>query len=67
MFLETSAKTGLNIESLFAKAAKLLYIDYIKYNIGNPLIGKGKKEKDSHIKIKKGTKKHKDKEKSKCC
>ena len=30
-FMETSAKTGLNTEELFAEAAKLLYKDYRKY------------------------------------
>ena len=42
LFLEASAKSGFNTELLFAKAARLLYNDYIKYKIGNPLIGRGK-------------------------
>ena len=45
LFLETSAKSGINTELLFAKAAKLLYNDYVKYKIGNPLIGRGKNTK----------------------
>ena len=30
-FMETSAKTGMNAQELFAEAAKLLYQDYTKY------------------------------------
>ena len=45
LFIEASAKSGLNTEYIFVEAAKLLYNDYIKYKIGNPLIGKGKAEK----------------------
>ena len=29
--METSAKTGMNAQELFAEAAKLLYKDYTKY------------------------------------
>ena len=60
LFLETSAKSGINTELLFAKAAKLLYNDYVKYKIGNPLIGRGKGKK-----IKNDEKKNK--EKKTCC
>ena len=45
LFVESSAKSGFNTEYIFVEAAKLLYNDYIKYKIGNPLIGKGKAEK----------------------
>ena len=62
LFLETSAKSGINTELLFAKAAKLLYNDYVKYKIGNPLIGRGKSTK----KLKNDDKNEK-KEKKKCC
>ena len=31
LFMETSAKTGLNTEELFVKAAKILYKDYLSY------------------------------------
>ena len=31
--METSAKTGMNAQELFAEAAKLLYKDYSKYKI----------------------------------
>ena len=34
-FLETSAKTGFNAKELFIQAAKLLFDDYIKYNLNN--------------------------------
>ena len=61
LFIEASAKTGLNTEYIFVEAAKLLYNDYIKYKIGNPLIGKkgGKTlKKDEH---------KKKQQKKKCC
>ena len=45
LFLETSAKSGFNTELLFVKASKLLYNDYVKYKIRNPLIGRGKNTK----------------------
>ena len=31
MFMETSAKTGINAQKVFIEAAKLLYNDYLKY------------------------------------
>jgi GTPase SAR1 family protein len=31
MFMETSAKLGVNVESIFVKASQLLYTDYLKY------------------------------------
>jgi len=40
--MECSAKDGRNAENIFVQAAKLLYNDYIKYRIGNPLIGRAK-------------------------
>ena len=42
LFMECSAKDGRNAEYIFVQAAKLLYNDYIKYRIGNPLIGRTK-------------------------
>ena len=45
LFLETSAKTGLNVETLFKKAAKILYLDSNKYNL------KEKNENLSHAYI----------------
>ena len=33
LFMETSAKTGLNAQELFAEAAKLLFQDYCKYKV----------------------------------
>ena len=32
LFMETSAKTGFNAQQLFIEAAKVLYIDFLKYN-----------------------------------
>ena len=42
LFVESSARDGHNTEYIFAQAAKVLYEDYVKYKIGNPLIGKMK-------------------------
>ena len=61
LFVESSAKDGKNTEYIFVEAAKLLYNDYIKYKIGNPLIGRVK----STNKLKK--EEHEEKEKKKCC
>ena len=62
LFVESSAKNGKNAEFIFAEAAKLLYNDYKRYNIGNPLIGRvnnnAKKLKKSESKAK---------TKKKCC
>ena len=61
LFVESSAKDGQNTEYIFAQAAKLLYEDYVKYKIGNPLIGKSK----TNEKIKKQD--INKKQKKKCC
>jgi GTPase SAR1 family protein len=42
LFIESSAKEAKNTEYIFVQAAKLLFNDYNKYKIGNPLIGKSK-------------------------
>ena len=61
LFVESSAREGHNTEYIFAQAAKVLYDDYIKYKIGNPLIGKTKNtNKLNRAKVK-------SKEKKKCC
>ena len=53
--------SGEIVESIFVQTAKLLYQDYAKYKIGNPLINKTKVD---DIKLKKG----KDSTaKKKCC
>ena len=31
LFMETSAKTGLNTQEIFVEAARVLYFDYMKY------------------------------------
>ena len=58
LFVESSARDGKNTEYIFVEAAKLLYNDYVKYKIGNPLIGKIKpnnklKKDDNTRKVKK--------------
>ena len=35
LFMETSAKTGFNTQELFVQAAKVLYVDYMKYKQKN--------------------------------
>ena len=42
-FYETSAKTGFNSKEVFIKAVKLLYINYRKYNSGQPSSDANKK------------------------
>ena len=61
LFVESSAKKKKNTEYIFVEAAKLLYNDYIKYKIGNPLIGRVK----ATNKLKK--EEHEEKAKKKCC
>ena len=61
LFVESSARDGKNTEYIFVEAAKLLYNDYVKYKIGNPLIGKIK----PNNKLKKDDNKRK--VKKKCC
>ena len=63
--METSAKSGFNTELLFAKAARLLYNDYIKYKIGNPLIGKSGLESKKSNKLSKTN--DNSNKKKKCC
>ena len=53
LFMESSAKDGRNTEYIFVQAAKLLYNDYIKYKIGNPLIGKSGLESKKSNKLSK--------------
>lgn len=60
LFMETSAKTGTNTEEVFVQAARLLYNDYIKYKIGNPLLGAtSQKPEETNTKLKKNNKKGK--------
>ena len=65
LFIEASAKSGLNTEYIFVEAAKLLYNDYIKYKIGNPLIGKSGLESKKSNKLSKTN--DKSNKKKKCC
>ena len=46
-FLESSAKTGMNVSEIFIQAAKILYKDYIQYSNEK----KNKKEKDKNTKL----------------
>ena len=64
LFMESSAKDGRNTEYIFVQAAKLLYSDYIKYKIGNPLIGKSGLESKKNDKLSKTNNGNK---KKKCC
>ena len=51
--METSAKTGMNSEELFAEAAMLLFSDYIKFNVVKS------KAKEQQFKVEKSKKKKK--------
>ena len=52
LFLETSAKTGMNAQELFVEAAKLLYKDYTKYRLDRKKVS-GQTLKNENIKQKK--------------
>ena len=58
LFMETSAKTGMNTQKLFAEAAKLLFKDYYTYKVE-----KTKKEGEN-LKVENINKSHK---KKRCC
>ena len=70
LFVECSARDGRNTEYIFVQAAKLLYTDYIKYKIGNPLIGKksgnnsGGGNNNGKTKLKKENENNKEKKKN---
>lgn len=36
LFMETSAKTGINAKEMFIKCAEVLYKDYLQYNRNKP-------------------------------
>ena len=62
-FVESSAKTGMNVQEIFIKAAKLLYKDLMDYNSNKKKKEKEKekeKEKNKYKKLedKKNTKKN---------
>ena len=61
-FAESSAKTGMNVQEIFIQAAKLLYKDFLEYNIDK----KQKKEKEKK-KAKKLTEQIDIKKKGRCC
>ena len=46
LFLETSAKTGLNARNVLVEAAKILYQDYLKFDENNKDDNKKDKEKN---------------------
>ena len=59
LFMETSAKTGLNTQEIFVEAARVLYFDYMKYKRKNRKPSEREKLKKDVVK--------KEKEKSGCC
>ena len=59
LFMETSAKTGLNTQEIFVEAARVLYCDYMKYKRKN-------RKPSERVKLEKDVVK-KEKEKSGCC
>ena len=63
LFVESSAKSGLNTEYIFVEAARVLYNDYVKYKIGNPLLGRAKSGSTKKLKQNDDEKK----KKKNCC
>ena len=59
LFMETSAKTGLNTQEIFVEAARVLYFDYMKYKRKN-------RKPSERVKLEKDVV-QKEKEKSGCC
>ena len=59
LFMETSAKTGLNTQEIFVEAERVLYFDYMKYKRKN-------RKPSERVKLEKDVVK-KEKEKSGCC
>ena len=53
LFMETSAKSGLNTTELFVEAAKLLYRDYSKYKKKQKKTGESLKKDNENEKVKK--------------
>ena len=37
LFMETSAKNGMNVKEIFVEAAKILYKDYIEFRVNESL------------------------------
>ena len=62
LFLETSAKTGINARNVLVEAAKILYKDYLKFNEDNKNQGNNEDIKKGKALIKKDKK-----EKKGCC
>ena len=55
LFMETSAKTGMNAQELFVEAAKILFNDYAKYKlVRNKREGEVLKSEKAKTKPKKG-------------
>ena len=58
-FIEASAKTGLNVQEIFVKAAKILFQEYISYN--------NIKKKEEKIHIEPQESKESNNNGSRCC
>ena len=56
-FMESSAKTGMNVQDIFIHAAKILYKDFLEYNLNKKKNKEKEKEKSKKLDMNSNTKK----------
>ena len=56
-FMESSAKSGMNVQEIFIHAAKILYKDFLEYNLNKKKSKEKEKEKSKKLEEKNSSKK----------
>ena len=56
-FMESSAKSGMNVQEIFVHAAKILYKDFLEYNLNKKKNKEKEKEKSKKLDMNSNTKK----------